>query len=83
MKVAFTLNGKRRTYDGPGMRRLLDVLREDFALPGTKEGCSGWSRSGRPSDSTVATRRPATWATGTRQLTTAAPSSRSRSRARS
>jgi carbon-monoxide dehydrogenase small subunit len=39
MRVVFTLNGKRRTYDGPGMRRLLDVLREDFALPGTKEGC--------------------------------------------
>jgi carbon-monoxide dehydrogenase small subunit len=39
MKVAFTLNGRRRVYDGPGMRRLLDVLREDFALAGTKEGC--------------------------------------------
>ena len=24
---------------GPGMRRLLDVLREDLSLPGTKEGC--------------------------------------------
>jgi len=23
------------------MRRLLDVLREDLALPGTKEGCGG------------------------------------------
>jgi carbon-monoxide dehydrogenase small subunit len=39
MRVAFTLNGRRRVYDGPGMKRLLDVLREDFALPGTKEGC--------------------------------------------
>ena len=25
--------------DAPGMRRLLDVLREDLALTGTKEGC--------------------------------------------
>jgi carbon-monoxide dehydrogenase small subunit len=39
MRVVFTVNGKRRSYEGPGMKRLLDVLREDFALPGTKEGC--------------------------------------------
>jgi carbon-monoxide dehydrogenase small subunit len=39
MKWRFTVNGERRTYDGPGMRRLLDVLREELELPGTKEGC--------------------------------------------
>ena len=39
MKVAFTVNGKRRAFAGSGMKRLLDVLREDFALSGTKEGC--------------------------------------------
>jgi carbon-monoxide dehydrogenase small subunit len=39
MRVAFTVNGRRRAYDGPGMKRLVDVLREDLALPGTKEGC--------------------------------------------
>jgi aerobic-type carbon monoxide dehydrogenase small subunit (CoxS/CutS family) len=39
MRVRFTLNGKARSYSGPGMRRLLDVLREDLSLPGTKEGC--------------------------------------------
>ena len=39
MKLALTVNGKRRAYAGPGMRRLLDVLREDLTLPGTKEGC--------------------------------------------
>jgi carbon-monoxide dehydrogenase small subunit len=39
MKLAFTVNGKRHAYSGPGMRRLLDVLREDLSLPGTKEGC--------------------------------------------
>jgi carbon-monoxide dehydrogenase small subunit len=39
MRVRFTVNGKTRTYSGSGMKRLLDVLREDLALPGTKEGC--------------------------------------------
>ena len=35
----FTLNGEPREVAVPGMRRLLDVLREDLALTGTKEGC--------------------------------------------
>jgi carbon-monoxide dehydrogenase small subunit len=39
VRVVFTLNGRRRTFTGPGMKRLLDVLREDMGLPGTKEGC--------------------------------------------
>jgi carbon-monoxide dehydrogenase small subunit len=39
MRVRFSVNGKPRSYSGPGMRRLLDVLREDLSLPGTKEGC--------------------------------------------
>ena len=39
MKLALTVNDERRAYLGPGMKRLLDVLREDLALPGTKEGC--------------------------------------------
>ncbi len=34
-----TVNGRRRSFQGPGMKRLLDVLREDLGLPGTKEGC--------------------------------------------
>jgi carbon-monoxide dehydrogenase small subunit len=34
-----TVNGTRVEVDVPGMRRLLDVLREDLALTGTKEGC--------------------------------------------
>ncbi len=33
------LNGKRATVDVHPMKRLLDVLREDFGLTGTKEGC--------------------------------------------
>jgi carbon-monoxide dehydrogenase small subunit len=34
-----TVNGTAVEVDVPGMRRLLDVLREDLALTGTKEGC--------------------------------------------
>jgi carbon-monoxide dehydrogenase small subunit len=35
----FTVNGDPVELDAPGMRRLLDVVREDLALTGTKEGC--------------------------------------------
>lgn len=35
----FRVNGEDVAVDVPGMRRLLDVLREDLALTGTKEGC--------------------------------------------
>jgi len=35
----FLLNGAPVEIDVPGMRRLLDVLREDLGLTGTKEGC--------------------------------------------
>jgi len=35
----FEVNGERVEVEAPGMRRLLDVLREDLALTGTKEGC--------------------------------------------
>ena len=37
--IRLTVNGKKRTYAGPPFKRLLDVLREDFGLTGTKEGC--------------------------------------------
>ncbi len=37
--MRFTLNGKRVSVEAPPMKRLLDVLREDFGLTGTKEGC--------------------------------------------
>ncbi len=37
--MLLTLNGKRRTLDVHPMKRLLDVLREDAGLTGTKEGC--------------------------------------------
>jgi carbon-monoxide dehydrogenase small subunit len=33
------INGEARTVEFPPMRRLLDVLREDLGLKGTKEGC--------------------------------------------
>ncbi len=35
----FTLNGAAAAYRGPGGTRLLDVLRTEFGLTGTKEGC--------------------------------------------
>jgi aerobic carbon-monoxide dehydrogenase small subunit len=35
----FAVNGESVEVEAPGMRRLLDVLREDLALTGTKEGC--------------------------------------------
>jgi carbon-monoxide dehydrogenase small subunit len=34
-----TVNGNAVELDVPGMRRLLDALREDLGLTGTKEGC--------------------------------------------
>jgi len=37
--MRFTLNGRAVSFDGSGSRRLLDVLREDLRLTGTKEGC--------------------------------------------
>ena len=35
----FSVNGKVRTVDAYSMERLLDVLREQLHLTGTKEGC--------------------------------------------
>jgi carbon-monoxide dehydrogenase small subunit len=37
--MRFTLNGQSRRVDAHPLKRLLDVLREDCALTGTKEGC--------------------------------------------
>lgn len=37
--VRFLVNGQSRSADVPPMKRLLDVLREDLHLNGTKEGC--------------------------------------------
>jgi len=37
--VRFVLNGNRVSLDVSGSRRLLDVLREELRLTGTKEGC--------------------------------------------
>jgi aerobic carbon-monoxide dehydrogenase small subunit len=37
--VHLTVNGIQTEVDVPGMRRLLDVLREGLVLTGTKEGC--------------------------------------------
>ncbi|MDE3188510.1 MAG: (2Fe-2S)-binding protein [Acidobacteriota bacterium] len=37
--IEMTINGEKRTVQAPPMKRLLDVLREDLHLTGTKEGC--------------------------------------------
>jgi aerobic-type carbon monoxide dehydrogenase small subunit (CoxS/CutS family) len=37
--MRFALNGSPVAVDAVGSRRLLDVLREDLGLTGTKEGC--------------------------------------------
>jgi carbon-monoxide dehydrogenase small subunit len=37
--ISFIVNGEKRSVAAPGMKRLLDVLREDLHLAGTKEGC--------------------------------------------
>jgi aerobic carbon-monoxide dehydrogenase small subunit len=37
--VSFTVNGEPRTVTTHPMKRLLDVLRDDLQLTGTKEGC--------------------------------------------
>ena len=39
MSFAFTVNGASVEVEAAGTRRLLDVLREDLGLIGTKEGC--------------------------------------------
>src|SRR5262245_1922383 len=38
-KIDLVVNRKQRRFVGPPFRRLIDVLREDFGLTGTKEGC--------------------------------------------
>ena len=37
--ISFNVNGESRIVNVPPMKRLLDVLREDLHLTGTKEGC--------------------------------------------
>jgi carbon-monoxide dehydrogenase small subunit len=38
-QIQFNVNGQQATVEAPPMKRLLDVLREDLGLTGTKEGC--------------------------------------------
>lgn len=38
-KFSFAVNGKQVSVEGHSMARLLDVLREDLKLTGSKEGC--------------------------------------------
>ncbi len=38
-EISLTVNGESESIQVPPMKRLLDVLREDLHLTGTKEGC--------------------------------------------
>src|ERR1700757_5510931 len=38
-EISFTVNGESKTVQAYPMERLLDVLRHELALTGTKEGC--------------------------------------------
>lgn len=37
--ISLTVNGKKKTFRGLPFARLIDALREEFRLTGTKEGC--------------------------------------------
>jgi carbon-monoxide dehydrogenase small subunit len=37
--IKFTLNGRTEETNAPATARLLDILRDEFSLIGTKEGC--------------------------------------------
>jgi carbon-monoxide dehydrogenase small subunit len=39
MKIEMTVNGELRKLDVNPLSRLLDILRDDLSLKGTKEGC--------------------------------------------
>jgi carbon-monoxide dehydrogenase small subunit len=39
-RISFVVNGKREVLEIRADKRLLDILREDLNLTGTKEGCS-------------------------------------------
>jgi aerobic carbon-monoxide dehydrogenase small subunit len=39
VSLSLTMNGRRRKLAAHPLKRLLDVIREDCALTGTKEGC--------------------------------------------
>jgi len=39
MRIRFTVNGRQVERETDAQTRLLDLLREDLALTGTKEGC--------------------------------------------
>ncbi len=38
-RFTLSVNGEKRTVEAPPMTRLLDVLRHELGLTGTKEGC--------------------------------------------
>lgn len=39
-RISFTLNGEKAEVEVPSVRTLLEMLRQDFSLTATKEGCA-------------------------------------------
>ena len=39
MRLTFIVNNKQQILEVPGDKRLIDILRDDLGLTGTKEGC--------------------------------------------
>ena len=39
MKITFEINGKETAVETDPLRRLIDIIRDDLKLKGTKEGC--------------------------------------------
>jgi carbon-monoxide dehydrogenase small subunit len=39
MILSITINGRKRSLEAPPDRRLIDIIRDDLSLTGTKEGC--------------------------------------------
>lgn len=46
MKISFIINGKNAEIDVPYDRRVIDIIREELGLTGTKEGCGSGECSG-------------------------------------
>jgi len=46
IKISLTVNGKPHQVTVYTSRTLLEVIREDLGLTGTKEGFAGWVKAG-------------------------------------
>lgn len=58
-EIRFTLNGEQKLYQGDLLRRLLDVLREDYGLTGSRKAAARASAEPAPSSKTASWSRAA------------------------